>query len=166
MKTLKKVLLVMLVLGLCVGCDQASKVVARNHLALSPPIYVMGDILRLHYTENTGAFLGLGASLSESVRFWSFVVFVSGVLVGFLGFLLFSQALNPLGWWGGTLVVGGGLSNLIDRILNNGAVIDFMNVGIGNLRTGVFNVADVAIMVGMGILLVSTLSLNPKKENV
>lgn len=49
------------------------------------------------------------------------------------------------------LIIGGGLSNLIDRIINQGAVIDFMNIGVGSLRTGIFNVADVAIMVGMFI---------------
>jgi signal peptidase II len=49
------------------------------------------------------------------------------------------------------LFVAGGASNLLDRILY-GTVIDFMNVGIGPLRTGIFNVADMAIMLGAGIL--------------
>ena len=52
------------------------------------------------------------------------------------------------------LVVGGGLSNLIDRLLNEGRVVDFMQLGIGPLRTGVFNVADVAIMGGLAVMLV------------
>jgi signal peptidase II len=50
------------------------------------------------------------------------------------------------------LFVAGGASNLVDRIAH-GVVIDFMNVGIGPLRTGIFNVADVAIMLGAGILM-------------
>jgi len=50
------------------------------------------------------------------------------------------------------LFVAGGASNLIDRV-TYGMVIDFMNVGIGSLRTGIFNVADMAIMLGAGILL-------------
>ena len=49
------------------------------------------------------------------------------------------------------LIIGGGLGNLIDRILNQGAVIDFMNIGIGPIRTGVFNVADLAILAGIFI---------------
>ena len=52
------------------------------------------------------------------------------------------------------LVVGGGLSNLIDRLVNEGRVVDFMQLGIGPLRTGVFNVADVAIMGGLAVMLV------------
>jgi signal peptidase II len=50
------------------------------------------------------------------------------------------------------LFVAGGLSNLIDRVAM-GTVIDFLNVGIGSFRTGIFNVADVAIMVGAAMLI-------------
>jgi signal peptidase II len=46
------------------------------------------------------------------------------------------------------------LGNLIDRLLNGGQVVDFVNVGVGDLRTGIFNLADVAIMIGAGVLLV------------
>ncbi|HEX8522706.1 MAG TPA: signal peptidase II, partial [Tepidisphaeraceae bacterium] len=51
-----------------------------------------------------------------------------------------------------TLVAAGGVSNLADRIAH-GSVIDFLNVGIGSLRTGIFNLADMAIMAGMAMLL-------------
>jgi lipoprotein signal peptidase len=47
--------------------------------------------------------------------------------------------------------MAGALSNLIDRIAV-GSVIDFLNVGVGLLRTGIFNLADVAIMAGAGCL--------------
>ena len=46
------------------------------------------------------------------------------------------------------------MGNLIDRIMNQGAVIDFMNIGIGPIRTGVFNVADLAILAGIFIFAV------------
>jgi signal peptidase II len=55
-----------------------------------------------------------------------------------------------------TLFVAGGASNWIDRIVR-GSVIDFLNVGIASVRTGVFNVADVAIMLGAGLFLLSEL---------
>jgi signal peptidase II len=44
----------------------------------------------------------------------------------------------------------------VDRAFHQGSVVDFMNMGIGPLRTGVFNVADVAIMVGIGLLLLAS----------
>jgi signal peptidase II len=56
-----------------------------------------------------------------------------------------------------SLIAGGGLSNLIDRIAYGGYVIDFLNIGLGGLRTGIFNIADVAIMVGAISLIVRSL---------
>jgi signal peptidase II len=50
------------------------------------------------------------------------------------------------------LFVAGGASNLADRV-TRGSVIDFMSVGSGPLRTGIFNVADAAIMLGAGLVL-------------
>ncbi len=50
-------------------------------------------------------------------------------------------------------IIGGGVGNLIDRMSNNGAVIDSMNIGVGNLRTEIFNLADIAIMIGVGMLI-------------
>jgi signal peptidase II len=64
-----------------------------------------------------------------------------------------------------SLVLGGGVSNLIDRFFRqNGQVIDFMNMGIGSLRTGVFNVADVFIMFGIIAYALTTLSA-PQAES-
>jgi len=50
------------------------------------------------------------------------------------------------------LLAGGGTSNLLDRLLYDGRVTDFLNVGIGSLRTGIFNLADMAIMAGALLL--------------
>ena len=51
------------------------------------------------------------------------------------------------------MIAGGGISNWMDRARNGGSVVDFMNLGIGPVRTGIFNVADLAILVGIGFLL-------------
>jgi len=58
------------------------------------------------------------------------------------------------------LVVSGGTGNFIDRLINNGAGIDFLNIGIGPLRTGIFNFADVFIMTGISIFMLASM----KKE--
>ncbi|HUP40440.1 MAG TPA: signal peptidase II [Vicinamibacterales bacterium] len=54
---------------------------------------------------------------------------------------------------GAALILAGGASNWIDRVMR-GSVVDFINVGVGPLRTGIFNVADVAVMLGAAVLLV------------
>ena len=46
------------------------------------------------------------------------------------------------------LILAGGIGNLIDRVSHQGLVTDFINLGIGPIRTGVFNVADIAVTTG------------------
>ncbi len=154
MKIFKRVIVIALVLSLCVGCDQVTKAIARRTLGTSPPIYLLGEMIRLHYTENTGAFLGMGATLPEDVRFWLLIVFVSVLLIGMLAFIVTYPLMDTWSLIGGGLVIGGGFSNLLDRLFRGGAVVDFMNIGIGNLRTGIFNVADLAIVCGVGMMLI------------
>jgi len=52
-----------------------------------------------------------------------------------------------------TLILCGGIGNLIDRIFYQGMVIDMINFGIGNLRTGILNLADLAITFGGGLMI-------------
>lgn len=161
MKTNRKILLILVVVCVCVGCDQATKAIAKRYLATTSPIYALGGTVVLHYTENQGSFLGLGARLPDTVRFWVFIVLAGLMVAVMLAFVLTTRELNTAGVAGAALVIGGGAGNLLDRLYYNGAVVDFLNVGIGNLRTGIFNLADVAIMVGIGLLI---LELSKRKD--
>ena len=152
--TLKtRITLITLIAILCIACDILTKNVAQTHLSSVPPIRLLGGVLRLQYTENTGVILGLGAQWSPATRFWTFGVFIGIVILSMLIFTLSSPHMTPLGIVAAALIIGGGLGNLIDRMFNQGAVIDFMNLGIGDLRTGIFNFADVAIMAGAGLMI-------------
>lgn len=148
MNLVKRVFLIVPVLFACVGCDQVTKTIARQTLVAGDPIAFVHDVFRLQYIENSGAFLSLGATTPEQFKYWVFVVFVGALLIGMLVFLITSRQLSTLQTVALSLLLAGGFGNLIDRIGNDGRVIDFMNVGIGTLRTGVFNVADLAITVG------------------
>ncbi|BCR06482.1 lipoprotein signal peptidase [Desulfuromonas versatilis] len=148
----------------CVGCDQTTKTIARKTLAGSEPISFLSDVFRLQYAENPGAFLGLGAGTPDHLRYWVFTVFVGILLVGLLTYLIASKNMAMAGVVGISLVFSGGIGNLIDRICNDGRVIDFMNMGIGPLRTGVFNVADIAI--SAGCVMVLALSVKKQRGNV
>lgn len=150
----KTSIIAMVLLG-SVGCDQLSKATARHFLEQSGTRSFLGDTLRLTYTENHGAFLGLGSSLPEGLRTAIFTFMVALGLVALLAWMLRAPKLTSTAIVALSLVVGGGLGNLIDRVVNNGGVIDFMNLGIGPLRTGIFNVADVWIVVGAALLLSS-----------
>jgi signal peptidase II len=152
MRTLKKAALIVLILCSCVGCDQVTKSVARNHLASSSPIHLMEGMFRLQYSENPGAFMSLGMGLPDSVRFWLLIICVGVALTGMLQFVLFSREMDRFSVIAASLIIGGGFSNLLDRLYNDGLVVDFMNAGVGSVRTGIFNLADVAIMAGSGML--------------
>lgn len=158
MQKINRILILLFVLISCVGCDQATKLVARQTLATAPMQEYAGGLFRLVYAENPGAFLSLGATLSENARFWIFVVMAALLLTGVGWFALrFSQQTPQIVIVAIALVIGGGLGNLIDRIVHEGRVVDFMQVGFPWLRTGVFNVADMAIMAGVAIMLLATL---------
>lgn len=157
MQKMKRILILLFVLISCVGCDQATKLVARQTLATAPVQEYAGGLFRLVYAENPGAFLSLGATLPATTRFWIFVVMAALLLTGVGIFALRSLQQTPLpGIVAIALVIGGGLGNLIDRIVHDGRVVDFMQVGFPWLRTGVFNVADMAIMTGVGLMLLTT----------
>ncbi len=157
MRLIPRFLVVTLTLLGCVGCDQASKSAARALLTSGIAESFLGDALRLQLVQNPGSFLSLGASLPEHLRFALFTGAVAVLLLCLVGASLFA---TRLGFWrfiALALVAGGGISNLIDRLLYGGRVTDFLNVGIGSLRTGIFNVADMAILAGALLLI-----LNPR----
>jgi signal peptidase II len=139
-----------------VGCDRVTKHVATTELAGRPVRSLLSDTIRLAYVQNTGGFLSLGAELPEAARTSVFIV-ATGLLL--LALVAYGIRLRWRGWaaFGLALFVAGGVSNWVDRVLH-GSVIDFINIGVGPLRTGVFNVADVAIMLGVGIVLISEFS--------
>jgi signal peptidase II len=134
-----------------IGCDRITKQIAMTQLAGKAGKSYFADTLRLEYAENTGAFLSLGAGLPDPIR----TLFLS--IAAGAGLLVVAIAAFKLRWGGSRLtgallVLGGGASNLVDRVAR-GSVVDFMNVGIGSLRTGIFNVADLALIAGMAIVL-------------
>lgn len=139
--------------------DQWTKHWAQSELKGAEPIVYWQNLFRFEYAENPGAFLGMGTELSDPGRFWIFTIFVLFLMVGLAVFMHWRR-LPRLEMWAYTLIFAGGIGNLIDRMFrHDGRVIDFMNMGVGELRTGIFNVADMAIMLGLIFIL-----LTPKKE--
>jgi signal peptidase II len=148
-RTASRLVLLILVVA-TVGCDRVTKHLASATLADAPRQSFLADTLRLEYAENTGGFLGLGAEWPQPVRTALFTV-GNGLLL--LAMVVVAVKLR----WSGpaviglTLFVAGGASNLMDR-LARGSVVDFLNLGVGSVRTGIFNVADVALMLGAAIV--------------
>ena len=131
-----------------IGCDQVTKVVARDAFRVQSPLSFFGDVFRIQVAQNPGAFLNLGAGMHAQARFWVFTVGVALMLAACLALLLWRKSMDKILTIGLTLVVAGGVGNLIDRILY-GSVTDFLNLGVGELRTGIFNIADMAVVAGV-----------------
>jgi signal peptidase II len=136
-----------------IGLDQITKLIAIDRLVLGEVHSYLGDTFRLQLAHNYGAFLSLGASLSEGWRQGLWSIGVGVVLIGMFGFAIFAQSMDRPTLISLSLIVSGGTSNLYDRLAYGGYVIDFLNVGVGGLRTGIFNVADMGIMAGAFIML-------------
>jgi signal peptidase II len=160
----KRAILILLIVTACVGCDQMTKSIAKSYLLAHPSMSFLGDTFRVQYAENDGAFLSLGASLPPKTRMFIFIGGVSLFLISAFIYLIFASGIDALAVMSLSLVIGGGLSNLLDRIFYSGHVVDFLNLGLGGLRTGIFNVADLAIMLGMFLLVLGSIKSSGHKK--
>ena len=150
-----------------VGCDQVTKHVAQRTLRHSHgTVPILQDMFYLKYAENTGGFLSLGSGLPHGARFWLLTVFTGIILAGIGVVLATNRALTRADTVALALLLSGGMGNLIDRVFREGTVVDFMVMGIGPLHTGVFNVADVAVMSGIFLLFFSKFFAPGEQEGV
>ena len=82
-----KLLLALVILSSCIGCDQATKTIATRTLADGPPKSFVADTIRLDYALNPGGFLSIGTNLPDNVRTLTFVVLNSCIMFGLVAFL-------------------------------------------------------------------------------
>jgi signal peptidase II len=143
----------LVILG-CAACDRGAKHAAQSLRGMPPREYAWGTVV-LSYAENRGAMLSIGAGLPEHTRFIIFTAGVGVILAGLAAVLLFASGLTRMRVVGLSLIIAGGGSNLFDRISNDGRVVDFVMLAAGGLRTGIFNVADVAILLGASLILMT-----------
>ncbi|MGZ3459604.1 MAG: signal peptidase II [Archangium sp.] len=138
------------------------------HRRTTPPVPVVEGYWNFRYVENPGAAWGIFAHLPESVRL-PFFHLVSLVALGFIFFMY--VRLSPQQWllrWALALIAGGALGNFLDRLVR-GYVIDFVDWHWRNqpgMRWPTFNVADAAICVGVGLLLLDSLRGRKPVESV
>jgi len=156
----KRIIIIALVL-LNIGCDQISKNVVRNNIDTRETIELLGKNFILTKVENSGAMLGFGSEFSPILK----ILFLQALPVIVLLILLFRilrrQDMNKWLVFAFACVIGGGIGNLIDRIAY-GQVTDFFYIDLGGyFKTGIFNMADVSVT--MGVLLILFLSIRYRK---
>jgi signal peptidase II len=122
--------------------DQATKLLVTSQVALGDEVAVAGPF-SIHRVENSGIAFGLFPTATSAV-----IVLTAIVVAWMVVFFARSGARHPILPVGLALVLGGSISNLLDRV-RLGAVTDFLDIGFWPA----FNLADTFIVVGVGILL-------------
>jgi signal peptidase II len=144
-------------LMLLVGCDHATKRVAKGQLEGQGPRSLIRGVLDLQYTENTDVAFNLLRVVPERVRAPILVVTGAAAVIGLLAALLLRQG-SGFGRIGILLITAGAVGNYLDRVVR-GYVVDFVHVP----HWPVFNVADAYVTVGA--ILLAWLALNARREH-
>ena len=135
--------------------DQLTKIWVKNNFSLYESRNIIGDFLRFSYVENPGIAFGIRLGDLKVL-----VTVISIAIATYLAFLLYnSKQLEYLEKFSLSLILGGAVGNLIDRILiyvpnsTYNGVIDFIDVGVSGHRWYIFNIADSAVTMGIIIYL-------------
>ena len=137
-----------------VGIDRLTKGLVVANMQLSDTVHLIkiGDkeVLNLYYTLNNGAAF---SQLSGKTVF--LIVITSIVILGQLILVITKRIRRPVYLASIALILGGGIGNLIDRIFNNGLVVDFIDVRLINFP--IFNFADICAVCGAGLLFLTVI---------
>ncbi|NVK83890.1 MAG: signal peptidase II [Cytophagia bacterium] len=163
MKKIPRIALILIIIFANIGCDQITKDLARKNIEYHETIQVIGDYLILTKVENPGAFLGMGSELSPVLRTILLLILPCIVMVAVGVYLIRNKQMSMINLWALSFIVGGGIGNLYDRILY-GQVTDMIFMDFQFAHTGIFNMADVSVMVGTGLILLEQFLPKKKKE--
>ena len=148
--------------GLAFAVDLLTKAWATAALTPHHPRRVVGEFFRLRLGENPGIAFGLLGGGGAPVFLLTGVVILA--LSVWVVRSLRSGTLPGVATWAAGAVLGGAIANFADRLVN-GAVTDFLDLGIGSARWPTFNVADAAIVVGaVGLALASNRHPQPADD--
>ena len=121
----KRNLLITTIVFLSIALDQISKIWVRNNFESYIENSIIGNIFTLIKVENTGAFLGMGSELSETLRILLLIVLPIIVLISITIYTYIDKTLDKISIIGFSLIIGGGIGNIFDRIVY-GSVTDFL----------------------------------------
>ena len=156
----KRNLLITIIVFLSIVLDQISKIWVRNNFEIYIENSIIGDVFKLIKVENTGAFLGMGSELSETLRILLLIVLPIIVLISITIYTYIDKTLDKISIIGFSLIIGGGIGNIFDRIVY-GSVTDFLYMDFGGIfKTGIFNIADLSVTTGMILILISSFKKN------
>ncbi|SHG65450.1 signal peptidase II [Winogradskyella jejuensis] len=159
----RNLLIALIVIG-NLAVDQLSKIWVRANFIYGETKELIGDKFVMQYVENKGAFLGMGSDMNPTLHFILLKLLPLLVLLYVVYYIVKTKSLDKLSLIAFSCIVGGGLANVIDRFLFS-SVTDFFFIDLGGVfKTGIFNVADVAVTTGMFMLIFSNFIMKKKKD--
>jgi signal peptidase II len=133
-----------------ISWDRVSKDLAKEYLRNKPAQTFLHGGFRLEYVENTGAAMSLADNLHPRLSFWLLGILPLTILLGlFVYMIVHNRNIRTSRLMALSLIFAGGMGNIVDRLLFDRHVTDFMNIGVVFLRAGIFNFADVWITAGV-----------------
>ena len=160
----KQIILCIIVFSINFLLDRVTKMLAVSYLQGRETLSYFYDTVVLRYTENTGAFLSMGAAWPDWLKYILLLAIPISVCLYGLYYCAFKLTEKHL-IIAFVCIMGGGLGNLVDRIIYDFHVVDFLNFGIGSLRTGILNVADMSVTFAVIYLLVIQFKTDKNLEN-
>ena len=144
--------------AIVVAADQLTKYIITQTVERNQEIiHVIGSFFRIIHVRNTGIAFSMGNNLPGELRALFFTLLPLAVIGILLYFYFTSDEIAGAGRWAIAGILGGGIGNLIDRIIRPDGVVDFLDVKFFGLfgleRWPTFNIADSAVVV-CGILLI------------
>ncbi len=137
---------------LVVALDYVTKWLIVQNFHMGHQVQIIGDYVKFTYIQNTGAAFGLHAGGADRIVF---LVLPLLALVGLVALYWATPAGERTRLVAIALISAGAIGNLIDRIRSANGVVDFIDIGMGDLRWPVFNVADIAVTTGAVLLALS-----------
>ncbi len=128
--------------------DQITKYLVSTNMEIGETITVdfIKRILDFHYIQNDGGAWGMMGG-----KTWILLTVTSVIMVVLVVFMIKNIKGSKLFFWAGALIVSGGIGNMIDRVFNDGKVVDFLRFTF--IDFPVFNIADCAVCIGAGLLI-------------
>ena len=156
----RRFLLEMLLIAGIVALDQLTKLLVRLEIPLHDSVPVIPGLLNLVHVRNTGAAFGFLNAVDFPYKAHVVALVATLALVGIALYAARLSSHERLARIGLALILGGAVGNLLDR-LTLGSVVDFVDVVFGGWHFWAFNVADAAITVGVGIIILDLLRPRP-----
>ncbi len=142
-----------------VGLDQATKALVRIMVPIYDIVPVLPGLFNITHARNTGAAFGFLNAVDIPFKPYLMTVVAAIALVSIIVYSTHAATQFPLSQYGLACVVGGAIGNLIDRV-RVGYVLDFIDVYWRGWHFWTFNVADAAISVGAGLLILDMVWVN------